>query len=85
MDNTNVLEPASDCYEALTQAQNADKSHDSSWEREDFCPHCKNKMRLARAVVPKQKLESLFSPEQGLKHGTIFPELHMPYVEGEWR
>lgn len=35
--------------------------------------------RLARAYVPFQELGMVWSPEEGLKMGTIFPELCFPY------
>ncbi|KAJ50866.1 hypothetical protein BD780_003681 [Clostridium tetanomorphum] len=36
-------------------------------------------VRLAAAYVPYQKLCTLFSPIEALKHGTVFPELYSPY------
>ncbi|HEY5562697.1 MAG TPA: spore coat associated protein CotJA [Clostridiaceae bacterium] len=39
-------------------------------------------VRLAMAYVPYQKLCTLFTPIEGLKRGTVFPELYSPY-EGE--
>ena len=36
-------------------------------------------VRLAAAYVPYQKLCTLFSPIEGLKRGTIFPELYSPW------
>jgi hypothetical protein len=36
-------------------------------------------VKLAAAYVPFQKLCSTFSPLDGLKRGTIFPELYSPY------
>lgn len=38
-----------------------------------------NNVRLAAAYVPYQKLCSIFSPKEALKHGTAFPELFSPY------
>jgi hypothetical protein len=35
--------------------------------------------RLARAYVPPQKMCNIYCHETGLKNGTIFPELFMPY------
>ncbi|MDI3281448.1 MAG: spore coat associated protein CotJA [Bacillota bacterium] len=40
-------------------------------------------MRLARAFVPFQTYRTTFSPEEGLRKGTIFPELYFPYRERE--
>jgi len=36
-------------------------------------------VRLAAAYVPYQKLCTIFSPIEGLKRGTIFPELYSPW------
>lgn len=36
-------------------------------------------MELARAYVPIQKLDQLYSPAQALETGTLFPELYRPY------
>lgn len=36
-------------------------------------------VRLAAAYIPFQKMCSIFSPIEGLKKGTIFPELYSPY------
>ena len=51
------------------------------------CPFCDGHQPLARAIVPMQRwnAETLFCPEQGLLHGTIFPELYMPYERKEER
>ncbi|MCR4419783.1 MAG: spore coat associated protein CotJA [Clostridia bacterium] len=38
--------------------------------------------RLARAYVPFQEYTRRYSPEEGLKKGTIFPELYQPYRLG---
>ena len=37
---------------------------------------------LARAYVPFQRFGARFSPEEGLRKGTLFPELYSPY--GGW-
>lgn len=39
-------------------------------------------VRLAAAYVPFQKMCSILSPIEGLKRGTIFPELYSPYDGG---
>lgn len=36
-------------------------------------------LELAQAYVPDQPYERTFSPEEGLKKGTIFPSLFRPY------
>ncbi|MCL2202848.1 MAG: spore coat associated protein CotJA [Defluviitaleaceae bacterium] len=37
------------------------------------------KMELAQAYVRHQPLEAVYSPEEGLQNGTIFPNLRQPY------
>jgi len=37
--------------------------------------------RVAYAYVPMQQLGELYSPEDGLREGTIFPELNIPMPE----
>lgn len=39
---------------------------------------CLNKLPLAYSYTPMQELGSLYSYSEGLKNGTIFPELDMP-------
>ena len=36
-------------------------------------------MQLAQAYVPFQPFNETFPPDKALTHGTIFPELFMPY------
>ena len=36
-------------------------------------------MRYAQAYVPFQQFGTTFTPEKALMHGTVFPELFMPY------
>lgn len=51
-------------------------SHEVSPVTDECCvPH----MELAQAYVCPQRLDGLFSPEEGLRAGTIFPELSQPY------
>lgn len=38
---------------------------------------------LARACVPFQEWNEIYSPYEALKKGTLFPELYMPYIENE--
>ncbi|MCK8828285.1 spore coat associated protein CotJA [Natroniella acetigena] len=37
-------------------------------------------LRLAEAYVPFQTYQEHYSPLEGLKQGTSFPELDIPYV-----
>jgi len=34
---------------------------------------------LAQAYVRMQPLEAVFTPEEALRHGTLFPNLYQPY------
>ena len=36
-------------------------------------------INLATAYVPQQIYQEHFSPQEGLRKGTIFPELYKPY------
>jgi hypothetical protein len=38
---------------------------------------------LAQSYVPMQRMKKVFTPEVGLKMGTIFPELVSPYMPGQ--
>jgi len=38
-------------------------------------------MQLARAYVPFQRMNQVYSPSEALRKGTLFPELYMPYDE----
>lgn len=52
----------------------------------DLVSHAEAKpmLPLAIATVPMQPWEEPYSPEVGLKHGTIFPCLNLPfYIGGE--
>ena len=40
---------------------------------------------LAEAYIPIQRYVSSYPPEQGLRRGTIFPELDKPYNEEKSR
>ncbi len=37
---------------------------------------------VGMAYVPWQQLEEVYEPEVALQHGTIFPELHKPFMAG---
>lgn len=42
-----------------------------------------NKVMFGHAYVPNQKLVNVFSKQEALKHGTLFPELVSPYMPGQ--
>lgn len=37
-----------------------------------------NEVRVGYAFVPEQEFNRVFSPEEALCRGTIFPELYLP-------
>ncbi len=39
---------------------------------------CLNKLPLAYSYTPMQELDTVYSYEEGLKNGTMFPQLNMP-------
>jgi hypothetical protein len=41
------------------------------------------KASLAMAYVPYQKLDKLYDMNAGLKRGTLFPELDLPFIGEE--
>ena len=49
---------------------------------EEFNPFPSNPM-LAQSYVPQQIINKTFVPCVGLRMGTIFPELHRPYMPGQ--
>lgn len=49
-------------------------------DRNPCCPGS-----LARACVPFQIMNQVFSPREALKKGTLFPELYQPYIIEEDR
>lgn len=54
--------------------------NNSNMRNMDFIP----KMLAAAFVIP-QIGDDTFEPMQGLKNGTIYPELYMPYVQRRCR
>ena len=51
----------------------------TSSQSQSNAPDFPDFMELAQAYVRPQPLEGVFSPEEGLKHGTAFPNLSQPY------
>jgi spore coat associated protein JA (CotJA) len=39
-----------------------------------------NRLELAKAYVPFQKINQVYSSSEALKKGTLFPELYKPYM-----
>jgi len=44
-----------------------------------YPPNMSPDMDLARAYVPNQVMGKVYSPQEALRKGTLFPELYMPY------
>ncbi len=40
---------------------------------------CLNELPLAYSYTPMQELDTLYSYSDGLKNGTMFPELNLPF------
>lgn len=40
-----------------------------------------NKMELAKAYVPFQKINQVYNSNEALRKGTLFPELYKPYKD----
>lgn len=38
-------------------------------------------MRFGQAYVPRQVFDTVYPPDKALMHGTVFPELYMPYTK----
>lgn len=51
--------------------------------REDNCEKCLNSLPLARAYIPFQRYNTTYPVIDGLKRGTVFPELDMPYKKAD--
>jgi hypothetical protein len=45
----------------------------------------KSNYKLARAYVPFQIMNQIYSPNEALQKGTLFPELYQPYHVDEER
>lgn len=75
-DDDNMMTVQSDCSNLCTMpTSNCDCGFDMG--AESVFPD--NPM-LAQSYVPIQKMNKVFTPEVGLKMGTIFPELVSPYM-----
>ncbi len=47
--------------------------------RESYYYSKSNESGLARAYIPFQIMNQVFTPSEALKKGTLFPELYRPY------
>lgn len=45
------------------------------------CLRPSSRYKLARAYVPYQIMDKVYSPKEALKKGTLFPELYMPFKD----
>lgn len=42
--------------------------------------NCIDSLPIAMAYVPMQKWNTTYEPDEGFNHGTIFPELNLPWL-----
>ena len=76
-EDTNIVTTAqSDCANLCTMPQN---NCDCGFDMDTESVFPDNPM-LAQSYVPIQKMNKVFTPDVGLKMGTIFPELVSPYM-----
>ena len=72
-----AVEDACECVDNDNMYVNEQDECDCGFEEEDMTfPMCPE---LAQSYVPIQTLDKTFTPEVGLRMGTIFPELVSPY------
>lgn len=62
------------------QGEHLEAQHGKCKDKDELLRTFDACFELARAYVPFQRAHSLFSPEDGLVKGTIFPELFHPYT-----
>lgn len=75
-DNTMILEEQSDCTNLCNRPKD-DCECGFDMDQESVFPD--NPM-FGQSYVPIQRMKKVFTPEVGLKMGTIFPELVSPYM-----
>ncbi|MDF2474506.1 MAG: spore coat associated protein CotJA [Anaerocolumna sp.] len=61
------------CVEAVREERKSDYCD------EEMAEKCLDKLPLAMAYVPFQKWKNVYDAATGLAHGTIFPELNLPF------
>ena len=66
-----------DSMDVMSPMNSYKPSKPSDNDHNDKCT-CLNKLPLAYSYTPVQKLDCLYSYSEGLKNGTMFPELNMP-------
>ena len=56
--------------------------NDSSCRKSDGSCECREILRVGMAYVPMQPWETPYTPDRGLRRGTIFPCLDLPFKGG---
>ena len=51
-----------------------------TYNTDDKPPAMMREMQFGQAYVPRQTFGAVYPPEKALMHGTVFPELYMPYT-----
>lgn len=57
----------------------------SSFNCPNNCVGCMEEYSVAMGYIPWQQWQQPYSPEQGLRKGTIFPDLDLPFTMGRCR
>jgi hypothetical protein len=78
-DDMTMVEEQSDCSNICTMPKN---NCNCGFDMDTESVFPENPM-LAQSYVPMQRMKKVFTPEVGLKMGTIFPELVSPYMPGQ--
>ena len=83
MENSNILNNSdimntSDFLNNTMNFESCNKNNSCSCGFDDDSGFPYNAM-YGHCYVPNQKMSQIFTPEQGLRKGTIFPELVSPY------
>lgn len=76
IDMNNVLEQSEECSNLCTHPKN-DCDCGFDMDTESVFP---DSPMFGQSYVPIQRMNKVFTPEVGLKMGTIFPELVSPYM-----
>ena len=61
------------------------RSADTAIERDNAGRYISDEHQLGFATVPFQTFGEIYPPDKGLRSGTIFPELAMPYTKKIFR
>lgn len=81
MDNYNTRQSMY-CKNHSNCTKNNQNNNSAAFQSGDSCPYQGiDRMPLAMAYVPWQQWKNLYDPAKGLRVGTIFQELDLPFCE----